>query len=131
MRSRVDSDNVVEQDPPVASPQRSAPEPGEGAVASSAARILAKADRAVEEVHAEVVRIHRATESLHVEMAAELRSDRATIAGISSDLESVHSQFAQINSGILGLQNNSLRQTGVGALAPAVLIAIAWKVIGG
>jgi hypothetical protein len=60
-----------------------------------------------------------------------LRSDQATIAGISSDLESVHSQLAQINAGIIGLQNNSLRQTGVAALGLAVLIAIAWKVIGG
>lgn len=104
-------------------------------MAASAASILAKADRAVEEVQAEAARIrlesHDATEDLRVEMEAELRSDRTTIAGIRRDLKSVHAQLAQISSGIIGLQNHSLRQTGVAALALAVLVAIAWKVIGG
>jgi hypothetical protein len=115
-------------------PQRTTEEP-EGAVAASAARILARADHAIDEVHAEAARIRiesqGAAEDLRVEIAVELRRDRAAIAGISSDLESVHSQLARINSGIIGLQSNSLRLTGVAALALAVLVAIAWKVIGG
>lgn len=93
-------------------------------MAESAARILARAQLAVEESHGEA-------EELRSEMAAELRSDRATIDGISRDLDSVHAQLAQINSGIIGLQSHSLRQSGVAALALAVLLAIAWKVIGG
>jgi hypothetical protein len=118
--SRVDSENVNQRRHDAGVPSRIAQEPDEGAVAASAERILAGAEGGVEGI-----------EDLRVEIGAELRSDRDTVAGISSDLESVHSQLAQINSGIIGLQSNSLRQMGIVALALAVLIAIAWKVIGG
>jgi hypothetical protein len=117
-------------------------------VAAAAARILTEADRAVEEIHlkaeraaadlrraSEVARIRdesaHAIADVRVELETELRSDRVTMAEIKQDLGFVHSQLGQINRAIIGLQANGLRQTGVAALALAVLIAIAWKVIGG
>ena len=120
----------------------------EGAVAASAARILAKADRAVSEIRVEAERAiadvrgedrgleesagcDGAIEDLRVEVEAERRDERAAIAEVSSDLESVHAELGPIRSAIIGLQNHSLRQTGVVALILAVLIAIAWKVIAG
>lgn len=120
----------------------------EGVVAASAARILAKADRAISEIRLEAERAaadvraaaglaaasaepDRATEDLRVEVEAERRDDRAAMADLGSDLESVHAELDPIKSGIIGLQNHSLRQTGVAALILAVLIAIAWKVIAG
>jgi hypothetical protein len=123
-------------------------ESDEGAVAASAARILAKADRAVSEIRVEAERAiadvrgedrgleesagcDGAIEDLRVEVEAERRDERAAIAEVSSDLESVHAELGPIKSGIIGLQNHSLRQTGVVALILAVLIAIAWKVIAG
>lgn len=120
-------------------------ESDEGVVAASAARILAKADCAVSEIRLEAERAVAdvrggdgalgvsagATEDLRVEVAAERRDDRADVADLSSDLESMHAELDPIKSGIIGLQNHSLRQTGVAALILAVLIAIAWKVIAG
>jgi hypothetical protein len=116
-------------------------------VAASAARILAKADRAVNEIRAEAARgtaeVRGASEAakvpaeaepvadLRVEVAADRREDRAAVAELSGDLESVRAELNPMRSGIIGLQNHSLRQTGVAALILAVLIAIAWKVIGG
>jgi hypothetical protein len=122
-------------------------ESDEGAVAASAARILAKADRAVSEIRVEAERAiagvrgeargleaskcDGAIEDLRIEVEAERRDERAAIAEVSSDLESVHAELGPIRSGIIGLQNHSLRQTGVVALILAVLIAIAWQVIAG
>jgi hypothetical protein len=124
-------------------------ESDEGVVAASAARILAKADRAVREIRVEAERAtadvrraaaagpggaaepDRATEDLRVEVKAELRDDRAAMADLNSDLESVHAELDPIKSGIIGLQNHFLRQTGVIALILAVLIAVGWKVIAG
>jgi hypothetical protein len=123
-------------------------ESDEGVVAASAARILAKANLAVSEIRVEAERAiadvrgedtrlevsagsDGATEDLRVEVEAERRDDRSAIADLSSDLESVHAELDPIRSGIIGLQNHSLRQTGVAALILAVLIAIAWKVIAG
>jgi peptidoglycan hydrolase CwlO-like protein len=124
-------------------------ESDEDVVAASAARILSKADRAVTEIRAEAERAaaqvrrtaaadsgavadpDRATEDLRVEVEAERRDDRAAMADFSSDLESVHADLDPIKAGIIGLQNHSLRQTGVTALILAVLLAIAWKVIAG
>ena len=73
----------------------------------------------------------RATQDLRLEVEAERRDDRAEVADLSSDLESVHAELGPIKSGVIGLQNHSLRQTGVAALILAVLVAIAWKVIAG
>jgi hypothetical protein len=120
----------------------------ENVVADAAARLLAEADRAVEDLRAEAehaqaevrgvveaaktrVESVRADEDLRAALEAELRVDRARMAEVSSDLARVHGQLDQINAGIIGLQSHSLRQTGVAALALAVLVAIAWKVIGG
>jgi hypothetical protein len=118
-------------------------------VAESAARILAKADGAVREIRVEAERavadIHgaaaagpgataepdRATADLRVEVKAELRDDRAEMADLHSDLESVHAELDPIKSGIIGLQNHFLRQTGMVALILAVFIAVGWKVIAG
>jgi hypothetical protein len=125
-----------------------APTSDEGAVAASAARILAKAESAVSEIRVEAARAVadvrkggagagasgdcvEATEDLRADVEAERRDDRAEVADLSSDLESVHAELDPIKSGIIGLQNHSLRLTGVAALVLAVLIAIAWKVIGG
>jgi hypothetical protein len=124
-------------------------ESDEGVVAASAARILATADRAVGEIRVEAERAaadvrgaadaglgataepDRATEDLRVEVEAERRDDRAAMADLSSDLESVHAELDPIKSGIIGLQNHGLLQTGVAALILAVLIAMAWKVTAG
>jgi hypothetical protein len=124
-------------------------ESDEGVVAASAARILAKADRVVSEIRVEAERAaaevrgavasglgavaepDRATQDLRLEVEAERRDDRAAMADLSSDLESVHAELGPIKSGVIGLQNHSLRQTGVAALILAVLVAIAWKVIAG
>jgi hypothetical protein len=120
----------------------------DGIVAASAARILARADRAVDEIRAEAERAAEevraagepagvpvepecAAADLRIEVEAERRDDRAAMAELSSDLESVHSQLEPINASIIGLQSHGLRQTGVAALVLAVLIAIAWKVIAG
>jgi hypothetical protein len=121
----------------------------DGDVAASAARILVKADRAVSEIRVEAERAaaevldagatgvgaaaepDRAIEDLRGEVEAELRDDRATMTDLSTDLQSVQAELDPIKSGIIGLQNHSLRQTGVAALILAVLIAIAWKVIAG
>ena len=73
----------------------------------------------------------RATGDLRAEVEAERQDDRAAMADLSSDLESVHAELGPIKSGVIGLQNHSLRQTGVAALILAVLVAIAWKVIAG
>jgi hypothetical protein len=123
-------------------------ESDDGAVAESAARILATADRAVSAIRVEAERAvadmrgedggpgmsagsDGVTEDLRVQLEAERRNDRSAMADLSSDLESVHAELDPIKSGIIGLQNHSLRQTGVAALILAVLIAIAWKVIAG
>jgi hypothetical protein len=123
-------------------------ESDEGAVAASADRILAKADRAVSEIRVEAERAvadvrkggagpgesaecAQATEDLRAEVATARRDDRSEVADLSSDLESLHAELDPIKSGIIGLQNHSLRQTGVAALVLAVLIAVAWKVIAG
>jgi chromosome segregation ATPase len=100
----------------------------EGVVAASATRILAKADRTVDELRAEA---ERAAEDLRGDLEAELSEDRATIAEVRSDLARVHAQLDQINSGIIGLQNHSLRLTGVAVLALAVVVTVAWKVMAG
>jgi hypothetical protein len=116
-------------------------------VAASAANILATADRAVNEIRAEAERAAaelrgaagtaRASaeeprvDELRVEVQADRREDRSEVAELSSDLESVRAELNPIRSGVIGLQNHSLRQTGVIALILAVLLAIAWKVIGG
>jgi hypothetical protein len=78
------------------------------AATAAAARILAEADRATGE-----------------------DADGATLAEVTRDLDFVHSQLAQLNTSIIALQTHSLRQTGGVALSLSVLIAIAWKVIGG
>jgi hypothetical protein len=117
-------------------------------VAASAASILGKADRAVSEIRAEAARgaeevraasgaatgssePERGADDLRVEVEADRRADRAEVAELGSDLESVRDELNPIRSGLIGLQNHSLRQTGVAALILAVLLAIAWKVIGG
>ena len=120
----------------------------ESVVAASAARILAEADRAVSEIRAEAERgaaevrgssgtargcaegEPRAAD-LRVEVEAGRRVDRAEVAELSSDLESVRAELNPLRSGVIGLQNHSLRQTGVAALILAVLLAVAWKVIVG
>lgn len=66
-----------------------------------------------------------------IELEAELSADRVSLAEIRSDLMRVHSQLDQVNAGIIGLQNHSLRQTGAAALILAVLVAVAWKVLEG
>jgi hypothetical protein len=120
----------------------------ESVVAASAARILAKADRAVSEIRAEAERgaaevrgasgtakgsaeAEPRADDLRIEVEADRREDRAEVAELSSDLESVQAELNPIRSGVIGLQNHSLRQTGVAALILAVLLAIGWKVIGG
>jgi hypothetical protein len=100
------------------------PAPDEVVLRAARARTAAEAERMRE------VSDHP-TEDLRAEVRVELREDRATMAEIRNDLASVHVQLGAISSGIIGLQNHSLRQTGVAALALAVLLAIAWKVIGG
>jgi hypothetical protein len=117
-------------------------------VAASAANILAKADRAVNEIRAEAERgaaeVRSASmtakgsagaelraDDLRVEVDADRRKDRAEVAALSSDLESVRAELTPIRSGVISLQNHSLRQAGVAALVLAVLLAITWKVIGG
>ena len=115
-------------------------EPDRDVVAEAAARLLREADRAVEELRAEAQRAagdvrgaadaakaRIEAEDLRIAVAAEVRDDRARMAEISRDLERVHGRLDKIN----GLQTHSLRQTGVAALALAVLIAIAWKVLAG
>jgi hypothetical protein len=128
--------------------RRSAHEPDEDVVATAAARLLVAADRAIRDLRAEVERAPREAgvaaeaatlrieparpaEACCAELESELDEDRAAVAEISTDLASVRSQLDPLTSGMIGLQNHSLRQTGVVALALAVLIAIAWKVIGG
>jgi len=123
-------------------------EPDRDVVAEAAARLLREADRAVEDLRTEAqhaagevrvaadaakarIEAECAAEDLRIAVGAEVRDDRARMAEISRDLERVHGQLDEINSGIIGLQTHSLRETGVAALALAVLIAIAWKVIGG
>jgi hypothetical protein len=109
----------------------------EGVVAAAAARLLAEAEHASDEVcgAAEPARTRIesecAAEDLRIAVAAELRNDRARMAEISTDLARVHGQLDQINAGIIRLQTRGLRQTGLAALALAVLAAIAWKVIAG
>jgi hypothetical protein len=121
----------------------------DGPVAESAARILAKADRAVQEIRVEAERAtaevrgaaaagpgaaaqpDQTAEDVCVEVKAELRDDRAAMADLNSDLESVHAELDPIKSGIIGLQDHLLRQTGVIALILAVLIAVGWKLIAG
>jgi hypothetical protein len=123
-------------------------ESGDDVVAESAARILVKADRAVGEIRREAERAtadvrgaagspaesaeaDAATEDLRDEVEAGRRDDRAEVADLDSDLESVRAELGPIKSGLIGLQNHSLRQTGVAALILAVLLAVAWKVIAG
>jgi hypothetical protein len=89
-------------------------------VADSAAEILARAERLVGDVRADVAGVE-----------AKVEDDSAAIAEISRDLASVHAQLAQINTGIMALQTHSLRRTGGVALTLSVLLAIAWKVLGG
>jgi hypothetical protein len=117
-------------------------------VAASAASILAKADRAVSQIRAEAASaaaevqgasaapkgssaLEPGADDLRVEVEADRREDRAEVAKLSSDLESVRVELNPIRSGVIGLQNHSLRQTGVAALILAVLLAIAWKMIAG
>jgi hypothetical protein len=128
--------------------RQSAHESGEDVVAAAAAKVLAEAERAAGEVRAEAERAAeevrgaaesdalrgesgRAAQDVRVDLEGELDVERAVVAEISSDLSSVHSQLRQIMAGVIGLQNHSLRQTGVAALVLAVLVAIAWKVIEG
>ena len=123
-------------------------EPDRDVVAEAAERLLREADRAMEELRAEAehatgevrgaaaaarARIEAESVAEDVRLAghAEVRGDRAQMADVSSDLAHVHAQLDKINEGIIGLQKHRLRQTGVVALALAVLIAIAWKVIAG
>jgi hypothetical protein len=123
-------------------------EPDRDVVAEAAERLLREADRAMEELRAEAelatgevrgaaaaarerIEVESASEDMRIAVDAEVRGDRAQLAEISGDLAHVHSQLDTINEGIIGLQTHRLRQTGVAALALAVLIAIAWKVIAG
>jgi hypothetical protein len=139
---------VSKQHPDAAALRHQQRQSDEGVVAAAAARLLAEADRAVDELHAEAehaavevrgaaeaakarIESECAAEDLRIAVEAELRSDRARMSEISSDLARVHKQLDQINAGIIGLQNHGLRQTGVAALGLAVLVAIAWKVIAG
>jgi hypothetical protein len=62
--------------------------------------------------------------------ARDLRAEPA-IAEIHEEIASVQTELNAVSSGVLGLQAHGLRQTGIAALVLAVLIAIAWKVIGG
>jgi hypothetical protein len=118
----VDSQSVTRQrkHEPVLRP---AGTPDDGTVSAGARKFLADVDRAAGS--------ERRTAALRDELEAELSEDRATMAEISGDLARVHAQLDQINAGIIGLQSHNLRQTGVAALALAVLVAIAWKVVGG
>lgn len=123
-------------------------EPDRDVVAEAAERLLREADRAMEDLRAEAehatdevrgaaaaARERIETESepvdLRIAVDAEVRGDRARMAEISGDLAHVHVQLDRINEGIIGLLTHKLRQTGVAALALAVLIAIGWKVIAG
>jgi hypothetical protein len=145
---RVDAGGVSKQHDDRPEVRRLPSEPDRDVVAEAAARLLREADRAVEELRAEAQRaagdvrgaadaakarieVECAAEDLRIAVGAEVRDDRARMDEISRDLERVHGQLDKINSGIIGLQTNSLRQTGVAALALAILIAIAWKVIAG
>ena len=103
-------------------------EPDAHLVATGAAAILAAADRALDELRAKA---EQAAEDAYAEMKGELREDRVRLAAIDRDLKALHVELAPIKSGIAGLQTNSLRETGAAALVLAVLIAVAWKVIGG
>lgn len=89
-------------------------------VAAAAAALLARAERIQRDVRAEVAGVE-----------AQVGDDSAAIAEISRDLASVHAQLAQISSGVVALQTHSIRQTGGVALTLSVLLAIAWKVLGG
>ena len=97
--------------------------------------IRAEGKRAAEVVRAageEVRREHDcAPEGARAEMEAERHDDRATMAEINRDLASVHSELGPIATSVIGLQSFGLRLTGAAALVLAVLIGIAWKVIGG
>ena len=128
--------------------RQSARESGEDVVAAAAAKILGDAERAAGEVRAEAERAAedvrgaaeaaalsgdsgRAAQDVRVDLEGELDEERAVVAEIRRDLSSVHSQLRQLMAGVIGLQDHSLRQTGVAALVLAVLVAIAWKVIEG
>jgi hypothetical protein len=93
---------------------------GTPSVADSAAEILSRAERLVGDVLSDVAGVE-----------AQVDDDGVAIAEISRDLASVHAQLAQIKTGIIALQTHSLRQTGGVALTLSVLLAIAWKVLGG
>jgi hypothetical protein len=145
---RVDAEGMARHHQDAASRRHVQRQADESVVAAAAERLLAEADRALVELHAEAehaavevrgaaeaarsrIESECAAEDLRIAVEAELRNDRARMAEISSDLAHVHKQLDEINSGIIGLQNHNLRQTGVAALALAVLVAIAWKVIAG
>jgi hypothetical protein len=127
---------------------RTSQESSEDVVAAAAARILAEADRAIDTIGAETERLPEdiraageavrkrgdsdtGAEEICVGVRAELQEDHAKIDKLDSELEDVQAELGPIKSGIIGLQNHSLRSTGMAALVLAVLLAIAWKVIGG
>jgi hypothetical protein len=127
---------------------RSSQETSEGVVAAASARILAEADRAIDTIGAETERLPEdiraageavrkrgdsdtGAEGICVGVRADQQQDHAKIDEIDSELEDVQAELGPIKSSIIGLQNHSLRSTGIAALVLAVLLAIAWKVIGG
>jgi hypothetical protein len=145
---RADSKSMSEKNKEEESKLHIPQEGREDVVAAAAARILAEADRAIDTISAESERVpenvRAAGDALRkhgesdtgaeencVGVRADLREDRAKINEIDDDLEEVQAELGPIKSGIIGLQNHSLRSTGAAALVLAVLLAIAWKVIGG
>jgi hypothetical protein len=130
-------------------------EPDEDMVAPAAERLLAAADRAASDIREaerhkpedspvagppEAVRGKAEHASAHPgdvdptagqRDAGDAQSEEAVIAEMQGELDSVQAELNEVSSGIIGLQAHSLRQTGVAALVLAVLIAVAWKVLGG
>jgi hypothetical protein len=127
---------------------RGPPDGREDVVAAAAARILAEADRAIDTISDQAERVpgdvRAAGEAARKRggsdagtgedcegVRADQQQDHTKIGELDSEIEEVQAELAPIKSGIIGLQNHSLRMTGVAALVLAVLLAIAWKVIEG
>jgi hypothetical protein len=119
-------------------------EPAHDVVAVAAMRMLAEAGRAVDQLRLDAERVAEelrlaglghgsepVAEEVRERVEAGLREDREAMAELRGDLAAVRSELAKLNAGVVVLQTHSLRQTGGVALALSVLIAIAWKVIGG
>jgi hypothetical protein len=95
----------------------------EEVVAAAAERVLGVVSQAPQELSVEP------PQSAGRTVATPAPSE--AIAEIHDELDAVHSELSQVTTGVVALQTNSLRLTGVAALVLAVLIAVAWKVVGG